>query len=98
MRIDFSDPYLGESLSALLRTDDYQRLRAAGRVQDSQERLALYQALDTDLVKQAAIIPLVYQRLYMLVKPWVAPIYENSPHLDRIFPYRSGGRHGGAHG
>lgn len=31
VRIDFSDPYLGESLSALLRTDDYMRLRAAGR-------------------------------------------------------------------
>jgi ABC-type amino acid transport substrate-binding protein len=31
VRIDFSDPYLGEGLSALLRTDEYQRLRVAGR-------------------------------------------------------------------
>ncbi len=30
VRIDFSDPYLGVSLSALMRTDDYQRLRSAG--------------------------------------------------------------------
>jgi ABC-type oligopeptide transport system substrate-binding subunit len=48
-----------------------ERLRAAERIREPQKRLTCYQALDTDLVEQAVIIPLVYMRLYMLVKPWV---------------------------
>lgn len=31
----------------------------------------------------------------ILAKPWVAPIYENNSHIDRILICRSDGRHGG---
>jgi len=31
----------------------------------------------------------------ILAKPWVAPIYENNPHIDRILICRSDGRRGG---
>ncbi len=31
----------------------------------------------------------------ILAKPWVAPIYENNPHIDRILICRSDGRHSG---
>jgi len=33
--------------------------------------LVCCQALDAALVEQAVIIPLAYQRHYMLIKPWV---------------------------
>jgi ABC-type transport system substrate-binding protein len=46
-------------------------VRAASQILDSAERIACYQALDKFLVEQAIIIPLVYPRLHMLVKPWV---------------------------
>jgi heptosyltransferase-2 len=39
-----------------------------------------------------------HARITMLVKPWVAPIYENNPHLDRILLYRNEGRHAGPAG
>ncbi|MCG6893870.1 MAG: lipopolysaccharide heptosyltransferase II [Desulfobacteraceae bacterium] len=39
-----------------------------------------------------------HARITMLVKPWVAPVYENNPHLDRVLLYRSDGRHAGPAG
>ncbi len=31
----------------------------------------------------------------MLAKPWVAPVFENSPHIDKILIYDAAGRHKG---
>lgn len=39
-----------------------------------------------------------HARITLLVKPWVAPVYEHNPNLDRILLYRSQDRHGGAAG
>lgn len=37
-------------------------------------------------------------RITMLAKPWVAPVFENSPHVDDIFIYDAKGRHRGVAG
>ncbi|MCP4708216.1 MAG: glycosyltransferase family 9 protein, partial [Planctomycetes bacterium] len=34
----------------------------------------------------------------LLVKPWVAPLFEHNPHIDHIFLYRAEGRHRGWRG
>lgn len=34
-------------------------------------------------------------RISMLVKPWVAPVFAHSPHVDEIIVYEAGGRHAG---
>ena len=34
----------------------------------------------------------------MLAKPWVAPVFAHSPHVDDVLVYDSGGRHAGALG
>ena len=34
----------------------------------------------------------------MLAKPWVAPVFAHSPHVDEIVDYDAGGRHAGAPG
>ncbi|WP_419656772.1 RfaF: ADP-heptose: LPS heptosyl transferase II [Desulfosarcina variabilis str. Montpellier] len=34
----------------------------------------------------------------MLAKPWVAPVFAHSPHVDEIVNYDAGGRHAGAPG
>ena len=34
----------------------------------------------------------------LLAKPWVAPVFENSAHVDNIIIYKAGGRHGGLWG
>jgi heptosyltransferase-2 len=34
----------------------------------------------------------------MLVKPWVAPVFAHSPHVDRVMLYLDGERHGGITG
>ncbi|MFC1488656.1 lipopolysaccharide heptosyltransferase II [Thermodesulfobacteriota bacterium] len=36
-----------------------------------------------------------YADISILVKPWVAPVFENSPHIDRLIMYDSTGRHKG---
>lgn len=37
-------------------------------------------------------------RISMLAKPWVAPVFAHSPHVDEIIIYEAGGRHAGAGG
>jgi heptosyltransferase-2 len=37
-------------------------------------------------------------RISMLAKPWVAPIFAHSPHVDDIIIYEAGGRHTGVNG
>ena len=34
-------------------------------------------------------------RIFILVKPWVAPVFENSPHIDNLIIYDEDGRHKG---
>jgi ABC-type oligopeptide transport system substrate-binding subunit len=43
----------------------------ARRSVDQAERLKLYAQADRILIDQAPIIPLIYGRVHMLVKPWV---------------------------
>jgi ABC-type oligopeptide transport system substrate-binding subunit len=43
----------------------------ARRVTDPAQRLALYQQADRLLVEAAAVVPMLYGRQHLLVKPWV---------------------------
>jgi len=36
-----------------------------------------------------------HAEISILVKPWVAPVFENNPHIDRLIKYDSVGRHEG---
>ena len=50
----------------------YQRLvQEARRLTDQAERMALYHQADRILMEEAAIVPIMYQRRPVLVKPWV---------------------------
>jgi oligopeptide transport system substrate-binding protein len=54
------------------QNEAYDRLvEEARRVTDQGERMKLYRQADRILVEEAAIMPLIYGRLNMLVKPWV---------------------------
>lgn len=46
-------------------------LAAAGRTLDHQRRIDLYRQADRLLCTEAPIIPLLHERLHLLVKPWV---------------------------
>jgi oligopeptide transport system substrate-binding protein len=48
-----------------------QLLAAAQRVIDPAERLRFYQAADRLLIREAGIMPLVYNQQHWLIKPWV---------------------------
>jgi ABC-type oligopeptide transport system substrate-binding subunit/class 3 adenylate cyclase len=51
----------------------YERLvEEAWHITDQEERLTMYQEADRILVEEAAIMPILYQRLHLLVKPWVS--------------------------
>ncbi len=39
-----------------------------------------------------------HARISMLVKPWVGPVFEHSPHIDDIIIYDAGARHKGSAG
>jgi ABC-type oligopeptide transport system substrate-binding subunit/DNA-binding SARP family transcriptional activator len=55
------------------RNESYDRLvEEARRVADQKERIKLYHKADTMMVQEAAIMPLGYTRLHLLVKPWVS--------------------------
>lgn len=57
------------------RNEGYERLIESGRrVTNQKERMKLYQLADRILVEQAPILPLIYVRDHMLVKPWVSKI------------------------
>jgi len=36
-----------------------------------------------------------HAEISILVKPWVAPVFENNPHIDRLIMYDSNGKHKG---
>jgi oligopeptide transport system substrate-binding protein len=55
------------------RNEVYERLvDEAWHITDQEERLTMYQQADRILVEEAAVVPLLYQRLHLLVKPWVS--------------------------
>jgi ABC-type oligopeptide transport system substrate-binding subunit len=74
---DYPDPdsFLRASPARLhtgWRNEAYERLvEEARRVTDQGERMKLYRQADGILVDEAAIMPIIYGRLNMLVKPWV---------------------------
>lgn len=43
----------------------------ARRITNQAERMQLYQAADEILIEEAALLPLMYSRLILLIKPWV---------------------------
>jgi ABC-type oligopeptide transport system substrate-binding subunit/class 3 adenylate cyclase len=77
---EYPDPhsFLGTNLiprNTGWRNDSYDRLvEEAGRSRDHGERMKLYGKVDRILVEEAAIIPLVYGRTHLLVKPWVSKL------------------------
>jgi ABC-type oligopeptide transport system substrate-binding subunit len=67
------------SISAGWQNDVYDQLvEDARRVADQEERIRMYQQADRILVEEAPILPLVYWRFHLLVKPWVRR-YPTSP-------------------
>jgi oligopeptide transport system substrate-binding protein len=55
------------------RNKVYNRLvEGARRIADQEERLTMYQQADRILVEEAAMVPLLYRRSHLLVKPWVS--------------------------
>jgi oligopeptide transport system substrate-binding protein len=53
----------------------YDRLvEQARRVMDQEKRMQLYREADRILVEEAPIMPLIYRRWHMMVKPWVKKI------------------------
>jgi ABC-type transport system substrate-binding protein len=61
------------------RDETHERLvKSARRVQDQQERIGMYQQAERILVESAPVIPLLYGRFHLLVKPWMSK-YPSSP-------------------
>jgi len=57
------------------RNETYNQLvEEARRVTDQRERMNLYGQADRLLVEEAVIVPLIYARLHLLVKPWVSKL------------------------
>jgi ABC-type oligopeptide transport system substrate-binding subunit len=55
------------------RNEDYVRLVEEARgIPDQAARMRLYQEADRILVQEAAVLPLTYRRMHLLVKPWVS--------------------------
>jgi ABC-type oligopeptide transport system substrate-binding subunit/class 3 adenylate cyclase len=54
------------------RNEDYDRLvEEASRIMNQEQRMELYRQAERILIEQAAIMPVSYYRLHLLVKPWV---------------------------
>jgi ABC-type oligopeptide transport system substrate-binding subunit/class 3 adenylate cyclase/tetratricopeptide (TPR) repeat protein len=53
-------------------------VEGARRVMDQEERMRMYQQADRILVEEAPILPLLYYRQHLLVKPWLRK-YPTSP-------------------
>ena len=46
-------------------------VESARRVSDQAERMSMYRQADKILIEEAAVLPLIYGRYLVLVKPWV---------------------------
>lgn len=82
---DYPDPDNFPRISTALWLPGWQNeaydglvVEGARRVMDQEERMRMYQQADRILVEEAPILPLVYARLHLLVKPWVRK-YPTSP-------------------
>jgi oligopeptide transport system substrate-binding protein len=54
------------------QNENYDHLvEGASRVKDQARRMDLYQQADRIVIKEAPIIPLLYGRFHMLIKPWI---------------------------
>ncbi|MFL7892684.1 MAG: ABC transporter substrate-binding protein [Anaerolineales bacterium] len=54
------------------QNENYDHLvEGASRVKDQARRMNLYQQADRIVIKEAPIIPLLYGRFHMLIKPWI---------------------------
>jgi len=72
-------------IRARWRNEAYDRLvEKARRLTDRGERMELYQQADKILVEEAPIMPLIYSRQGLLVKPWVRK-YPTSPIVIEYF-------------
>lgn len=70
VRIDFSDPYLGEGQSALMRTEDYLRLRAAGRSIPPTSKVGVQTGTVADVFARQRFGP---ERITPILNPDTAP-------------------------
>ena len=74
---DYPDPdsFLRLALDGRSRgwhNDEFTRLLSeANRTIDQSKRIQLFQEADRILIQEAAVIPLTYNRLHILVKPWI---------------------------
>jgi oligopeptide transport system substrate-binding protein len=63
---------VGVGLYRVVDKSDYDELvERARRLTDQAERLRLYRQADRILMEEAAVVPIMYEREPMLVKPWV---------------------------
>lgn len=66
------DGIMNGGFSSSWYNETYDRLvRQALQTRDQSERMHLYHQADQILVQEAAIIPLVYERVHRLSKPWL---------------------------
>jgi ABC-type oligopeptide transport system substrate-binding subunit len=76
-RADYADPDNVLRVSVHCRWTGWQNnaylelLEEASHATNHTERMMLYQQADRLLVEQASVVPLVYGRNHVLVKPWV---------------------------
>jgi len=73
---DYPDPDSFLRVSVRLHTkwrhETYDELvEEARRVTDQERRMKLYQEADRILVEEAAMVPVAYMRMHLLVKPWM---------------------------
>jgi len=55
----------------MLREADGKLIFRVAHGMDQGERMRMYQQADRILVEEAPILPLLYERFHLLVKPWV---------------------------
>jgi ABC-type oligopeptide transport system substrate-binding subunit len=73
---DYPDPdnclRVGVGLYRQVDKSEYDELvERARRLTDQVERLRLYRQADRILMEEAAVVPIMYERYPLLVKPWV---------------------------
>jgi oligopeptide transport system substrate-binding protein len=91
-RLDYPDPdnFLRAGMSSnftpelVLKWQDGEYddlLERARRLMDQRERMALYRQAEQILVREAPIIPLIYNRSHFLVRPWITNFRQSGEHF-----------------
>ena len=97
---DYPDPdsflRVGLRLHSKWRDETYDQLvERARRPTDQTERVRLYHKADRILVQEVPILPLSYERIPMLVKPWIGRYGEGRDWKDVVIePHGGKGRPG----